>query len=117
MIHDLTIGVLDIEMLRNEKRVSVIRPIPRTVVESLILKHRASPDEIRCVQSENEDEYSLVVIRYIPATSLNASKGSVVSSDWEVHQQPERGWGKVIAPSLQEYLHILVHIRERYGYD
>jgi len=49
--------------------------------------------------------------------SISAANGAVLASDWEVHHQPEHGWGKIIAPTLHEYIRTLIHVREAYGYD
>ncbi len=50
-------------------------------------------------------------------TSVRISDGSVVSTDWEAYQQPDQGWGKVIAPSLPDFLRALIQVREAYGND
>ncbi|MGV3605997.1 MAG: hypothetical protein ACO1RA_06285 [Planctomycetaceae bacterium] len=47
--------------------------------------------------------------------SISSTNGVVLATDWEVYRRPEHGWGKVIAPTLEEYIQTVVHVREAYG--
>jgi hypothetical protein len=49
--------------------------------------------------------------------SISISDGTVLATDWEDYRRPEHGWGSVIAPNLEDYIRILIHVRDAYGYD
>ena len=47
--------------------------------------------------------------------SVYLASGAVVATDWEVYDQPEQGWGRVIAPDLPSYVNTLIDVREAHG--
>lgn len=49
--------------------------------------------------------------------SISTTDGAVLATDWEDYHQPEHGWGKVIAPTLGEYIRTVIQVRDAYGYD
>lgn len=49
--------------------------------------------------------------------SISTTDGAVLASDWEDYHRPELGWGRIIAPTLPDYIRTLIHVREAYGYE